>query len=176
MTPILRAERLQPSELQALFGEEKDYSCSLNDIVQHTEVYFWQIQCKRRVHLVMHFQVYCENCVQYESNTLMECYTFFLTYVLLSSGQSGVWAAVWQWEYSGVWLEFSLWSWLWEAVCSPSTPETCVLQPGILYQTRGAEERTPEKHGRAGKTLSEPDQTWSERKTAHYLLETKWRR
>ncbi|XP_052475785.1 protein FAM161A-like [Carassius gibelio] len=38
MTPILRTERLQPSELQALFGEEKDYSCSLNDIVHHTEV------------------------------------------------------------------------------------------------------------------------------------------
>ncbi|XP_043119683.1 protein FAM161A-like isoform X2 [Puntigrus tetrazona] len=29
--------RLQPSELQAMFGEEKDYSCSLNDIVHHTE-------------------------------------------------------------------------------------------------------------------------------------------
>ncbi|KAK7142404.1 hypothetical protein R3I94_011926 [Phoxinus phoxinus] len=39
MTPILRTERLQPSELQALFGEEKDYSCSLNDIVHHTEEY-----------------------------------------------------------------------------------------------------------------------------------------
>ncbi|KAL1257822.1 hypothetical protein QQF64_011066 [Cirrhinus molitorella] len=37
MTSILRTERLQPSELQALFGEEKDYSCSLNDIVHHTE-------------------------------------------------------------------------------------------------------------------------------------------
>ncbi|XP_026114824.1 protein FAM161A-like isoform X2 [Carassius auratus] len=37
MTPILRTERLQPSELQALFGEEKDYSCSLNDIFHHTE-------------------------------------------------------------------------------------------------------------------------------------------
>ncbi|XP_039511082.1 protein FAM161A-like isoform X2 [Pimephales promelas] len=39
MTPILRTWSLQPSELQALFGEEKDYSCSLNDIVQHTEEY-----------------------------------------------------------------------------------------------------------------------------------------
>jgi len=38
MTPILRTWSLQPSELQALFGEEKDYSCSLNDIVHHTEV------------------------------------------------------------------------------------------------------------------------------------------
>ncbi|XP_016125481.1 protein FAM161A-like [Sinocyclocheilus grahami] len=37
MTAILRTERLQPSELQALFGEEKDYLCSLNDIVHHTE-------------------------------------------------------------------------------------------------------------------------------------------
>ncbi|XP_073784627.1 protein FAM161A-like isoform X2 [Danio rerio] len=37
MKAILRTERLQPSELQALFGEEKDYSCSLNDIVHHTE-------------------------------------------------------------------------------------------------------------------------------------------
>ncbi|XP_057200679.1 protein FAM161A-like isoform X2 [Triplophysa rosa] len=37
MTPILRTEMLLPSELQALFGEEKDYSCSLTDIVQSTE-------------------------------------------------------------------------------------------------------------------------------------------
>jgi len=99
-----------------------------------------------------------------------------VTYVLLPFGLSGVWAAVWQWDYSSVWLQFSLSSWLWETVCSPSTAETRVLQPGILYQTRGAEERTPEKHGWDGKTLSEPDQTWSERKTDHYLLEKKWRR
>ncbi|XP_052009051.1 protein FAM161A-like [Xyrauchen texanus] len=37
MTLIQRAEMLQPSELQALFGEEKDYSCSLTEIVHHTE-------------------------------------------------------------------------------------------------------------------------------------------
>ncbi|XP_051502387.1 protein FAM161A-like isoform X2 [Myxocyprinus asiaticus] len=37
MTLIQRTEMLQPSELHALFGEEKDYSCSLTEIVHHTE-------------------------------------------------------------------------------------------------------------------------------------------
>nr|XP_055028834.1 protein FAM161A-like isoform X1 [Misgurnus anguillicaudatus] len=46
MTPILRAEMLQPSELQALFGEEKDYSCSLTDIVHHTEQCEQQSDCE----------------------------------------------------------------------------------------------------------------------------------